>query len=82
MDTPAGLGQTLVTAFAARESPDTLRRTYARVASLTASDVASVARRWVRPEKAPMVVVGDATWLFTHPIRVPGGVGFVDRMYR
>lgn len=47
------------------------------MAALDAAAVAAAARRWVRPEKAPMVIVGDYLWLFTHPVRVPGGVGFV-----
>lgn len=77
LDTSTGLGRALVAAFLAREAPSSIDDTYARVAALDAAAVAAAARRWVRPEKAPMVIVGDYLWLFTHPVRVPGGVGFV-----
>ncbi|MFK7992435.1 MAG: M16 family metallopeptidase [Sandaracinaceae bacterium] len=81
VDTPTGLGAALAMAFAARQSPEALGQTYSRVSELTPADIAATARRWVRPDKAPMVVVGHHLWLFTHPIRVPGGVGFVERIY-
>ncbi len=78
LETSTGLGHALVAAFLAREAPSSITETYARVAALDASDIARTAHRWVRPEKAPMVIVGDYVWLFTHPVRVPGGVAFID----
>jgi zinc protease len=79
LESSAGLGRALAGAFLARDTPSSVTEVYHRVAALDAGDIASVARRWVRPDKAPMVIVGDYLWLFTHPVRVPGGVGFVGR---
>lgn len=77
LETSAGLGRALVEAFLAHEPPTAIVESYARVAALDAASVASVAARWVRPDGAPMVIIGDGLWLFTHPVRVPGGVTIV-----
>ena len=77
LDTAAGLGSALVGAHLAGEPPESILQTYRRVEHVTPADVAEVGRRWVRPEHAPMVVVGDWRWLISHPVRVPGGVAFI-----
>lgn len=78
LDTGTGIGVELVRAFLAGRPSESILENYARVEALTSADVASAATRWVRPEHAPMVIVGDYRWLFSHPVRVPGGVRFVN----
>lgn len=78
LETSTGLGRALTAAFLAGQPPSSIVDTFARVAELDAEAVATIGRRWVRPAKAPMIIVGDYLWLFTHPVRVPGGVDFVD----
>lgn len=78
LETSTGLGRALAAAFLAGQPPSSIADTFARVAELDAEAVATVGRRWIRPDKAPMIIVGDSLWLFTHPVRVPGGVDFAD----
>jgi len=78
LETSTGLGGALAAAFLAGQPPSSIIDTFSRVAELDASAVAAAGRRWVRPDKAPMIIVGDYLWLFTHPVRVPGGVDFAD----
>lgn len=78
IETPTGLGGALLRAYLAGDPPTSVLDTYARVEALSAEDVAAAATRWVRPEKAPMFIVGDYRWLISHPVRVPGGVGFIN----
>lgn len=78
LDTAAGLGSALVGAHLAGEPPESILQTFRRVELATPADVAEVGCRWVRPDHAPMVVVGDWRWLISHPVRVPGGVAFIN----
>jgi len=77
VETPTGLGTALVDAFLAGEEPSAIVEEYDRVAALDRRAVADVASRWLRPEKAPMVIIGDYVWLFAHSVHVPGGVAFI-----
>lgn len=36
-------------------------------------DVARVARTWIRPRRAPIVVMGEDSWIATHDLSAPGG---------
>lgn len=78
IETPSGLGSALVRAYLAGDPPSSILEEYARVEAMTAADIAAAGSRWIRPEKAPMVIVGDYRWLISHPVRVPGGVGFIN----
>lgn len=77
LDTSAGLGEALVAAHLAGEGPESIERVYRAIEHTTPADVAEVGCRWVRPDHAPMIVVGDYRYLVSHPFRVPGGVGFI-----
>jgi zinc protease len=77
LETSTGLGVALVGAALAGEPPSSIATRFAQLGALDAESIAAMARRWVRVERAPMIVIGDGIWLFTHPVRVPGGVEIV-----
>ncbi|MEQ9076556.1 MAG: insulinase family protein [Sandaracinaceae bacterium] len=77
LDTAAGLGGALVGAHLAGQPPGAIVDTYHRVERATPAEVAEAGRRWIRPEHAPMQIIGDYLWLSTHPVRVPGRVSFI-----
>lgn len=78
VDSTAGLGGAVVAAWLDGQGLDDLGRRHRWLRDASAAEILGRACRWVRPEHAPMTVTGDSTWLYSHPIRVPGGVGFVE----
>jgi zinc protease len=77
LDSSWGTTSALAMSFLVDEPPESILETHARIASVTREDVAAVARRWLRPEHAPMVIVGSWSWMISHPVRVPGGIGII-----
>jgi hypothetical protein len=72
-------GQAIALATRSGEATTSLtqRATITTIDHVTAEDVAAVSRRWIRPDHAPMVIIGAWTWMISHPVRVPGGVGIM-----
>ncbi|AKF10949.1 M16 family metallopeptidase [Sandaracinus amylolyticus] len=76
-DSAWGSAYTLAVAFMVGDAPEAILATSARIERVTAEEVATVARRWVRPDHAPMVIIGAWSWMISHPVRVPGGVSII-----
>lgn len=79
LDSSRGTASSLARAFLAGAEPSgsSALPLEARIARVSAEDVAAVARRWVRAEHAPMVIIGAWSWMISHPVHVPGGVEII-----
>jgi predicted Zn-dependent peptidase len=74
LDSSWSVASSLAHAYILGETPESMLTTITTIDHVTAEDVAAVSRRWIRPDHAPMVILGAWTWMISHPVRVPGGV--------
>jgi zinc protease len=73
-----GVAYTLATYFLRHDSFDALTARMERIAMIDREEVARIARTWLRPEAAPIVVHGDSRYLFFSMNGIPGGYEFVS----
>ena len=77
LDSSQGVALHFGRAALCEAEPESVEARVARIDGLTASDVAAAARRWIRPDRAPFVVVGSAG--VVESVR-GAGLGEVERM--
>ena len=77
--TRQGTASAIARAFLLEQPVDMDDAQIRAIASVSAEEVARVARTYLRPEGAPIVVAGEAQYLFWSVSGIPGGYEFVER---
>lgn len=72
-----GAAYALAAYFSKHDSLDALTARMERIATIDREEVARIARAWLRPDAAPIVVLGEAQYLFFSMNGIPGGYEFV-----
>lgn len=81
LDTTDGLAALLARSFRASRGPEDVERSLERLEALDVEALHAAARRWIRPDRAPIVVLGDAQRI-TVELRFSGLGGIETRFAR
>lgn len=76
LDTTDGLSAMLAQCFRAARGPEDVEQLVGRLETIGADEIHAAARRWIRPDRSPIVVIGD-----THQVAVElrlAGLGGVE----
>jgi len=72
-DSAEGIARAILHARAEGQTWSAYAARFEAIQRVTRDDVAIAALTWIRPTDAPIIVIGEGTWISTHSLSAPGG---------